>query len=194
MRTLLILTLLAGAAHAAPSAHDGERWHSARVLYGFGGVVGLLGSGLTLASIVTVVVSDYPCDSFDPNQSCSNGKPAPKPTDPAPVLAYAGSTVSAFGWILEAGALGWEHMILREQGADPGRGVFNAGTTLGVLGFASVGLSYFFGLTSYLNPHDQGVAILSSSLTGAGLCILGGILYAADSAKMKRVWDRITTF
>ena len=49
-------------------------------------------------------------------------------------------------------------------------------------------------ISNYLAPHDQGVAILASSITGTVLCTLGGILYAADAAKMKRIWLRLSTF
>ncbi|HWE30054.1 MAG TPA: hypothetical protein VHB97_18720, partial [Polyangia bacterium] len=67
-------------------------------------------------------------------------------------------------------------------------------TTFGLVGFAGVGASYFFGLTNYLNPHDQGVAILATSLSGTALCAIAGILYAVDSSRVKRAWRGLTTF
>jgi hypothetical protein len=174
-----------------------DRWHRSRVLYGVGGVTGLLGTTLSLASVAAVVITGYPCSPLDtdPMSKCKNAIDHPSsPTDAAPMLAFLGSSVSALGFVLSAAGLGYQHSLLTEVNADPGRGVFIGGTVIGVLGFASVGTSYFFGLTNYLNPHDQGVAILASTLTGAGLCALGGLLYLIDSARMKKAWERVTTF
>jgi hypothetical protein len=180
-----------------------ERWHRARVLYTVGGVTGLLGDGLTISSIAVIAVTGYPCDPFDPrhatdpkdtcNPNSAIYHPS-RPTDAAPMLAYLGSSFSALGFVLSASGLGYQHSLLREVNADPGRGVFAGGTVLGVLGFTAVGASYFFGFTSYLNPHDQAVAILSSSLTGAALCALGSLLYVIDSSRTKRAWERFTPF
>src|SRR6185295_545867 len=99
---------------------------------------------------------------------------------------------SALGFILSSAALGYQHSLLSDLQADPGRGTFAGGTALGVLGFAAVGTSYFFGFTSYLKPHDQGVAILASTITGTVLCAVGSLLYTIDSASMKRVWQRLS--
>lgn len=176
------------------SQTDVERWQHARRASAVGSVIGLIGGVLSLSSAALVAVTDYPCDSLDPNQNCSNGKPAPKPTDPAPLLAYLGSSTSALGFIISAAALGYQHSLLAEHGADIGRGVFGVGTTFGVLGNAAVGLGYMFGATNFLNPHDKGMAVISSSLTGAGLCLLGSLLYTIDSARMKSAWNRIGTF
>jgi hypothetical protein len=180
-----------------------ERWQHARVAYGVGSVTGLLGSGLTLSSVLVVAFTGYPCDPGDPahalnpNDTCNpnnpNYRPA-RPTDAAPLLAYLGSSVSALGFIISASALGYEHHLLHELSSDPGRGLFGTGTAFGLIGFVGVGASYFFGLTNYLNPHDQGIAILATSISGTGLCLLGGILYSIDSGRMKRVWDRLGTF
>jgi len=180
-----------------------DRWHRSRVVYGIGGVTGLLGTGLSLASVAVVVVTGYPCDPFDPSHSnnpkdtCNQNAAvfhASSPTDAAPMLAYLGSSLSAVGFVFSAAGLGWQHHLLAEVNADPGRGLFTAGTVLGVLGFTSVGASYFFGLTNYLNSHDQGLAILASTLTGAALCTLGGLLYLIDSSRTKKAWERLTTF
>src|SRR5262249_2898018 len=71
-----------------PSQEMAERWHRGRVIYGVGSVMSLIGTALSLSSIIYVAVTDYPCNSIDPNAHCSDGKPAPTPTDPAPILAY----------------------------------------------------------------------------------------------------------
>jgi len=179
------------------------RWHRGRVLYGVGSVIGLVGSALTLSSVLAVAITGYPCNPDDPihqinpNDTCNKMGAMytpPKPTDTAPLLAYMGSSASALGFVLAASGLGYQHHLLYEVGADPGRGVFAGGTTLGLLGFASVGLSYFFGFTNYLAPHDQGIAILASSMTGTVLCLVGGILYTSDASRLKRAWERISTF
>jgi hypothetical protein len=180
-----------------------DRWHSGRVLYGIGSFTGLLGGALTISSIVVVGVTGYPCDpddiihKIDPKDACNPNGMAyrpPSPTDAAPLLAYLGSTTSALGFVLSAAGLGYQHHLLWEVQADIDRGVFHGGTVLGVSGFAAVGLSYFFGLTDYLSPHDQGLAILATSITGTGLCLLGSLLYTIDAGRMKRAWERISTF
>ena len=187
------------------SAEMGARWHRGRVLYGLGSYTGLLGSGLTLSSVLVVAITGYPCNPDDPlhsinpnpNDSCSRNSPKydpPSPTDPVPLLSYIGSSVSALGFVFSAAGLGSQHLLLSELQADTGRGIFAGGTTLGLLGFVSVGFSYFFGLTNYLSPHDQGVAIFASSLTGTVLCFVGGILYTADASRMKKVWQRLSSF
>jgi hypothetical protein len=185
------------------SADTIQRWHTGRVLYGVGTAIGLVGSGLTLASVLVVVITDYPCNPYDPkhatnpNDSCNPNssifKP-PKPTDAAPLLAYIGSSASAVGFIFSASGLGYEHHLLAEMNADPGRNYFAGGTALGLVGFIGIGASYFFGFTDYLNAHDQGVAILTTSITGAALCAVGGLLYSVDSSRMNRAWQRLTTF
>ncbi len=180
-----------------------DRWHRSRAVYAAGGVIGLLGTGLTLASVVAVAITGYPCDPFDPshagnpmdtcNPNAAIFHPS-SPTNAAPMLAYLGSSLSAVGFVFSAAGLGWQHQLLAEANVDPGRGLFTGGTVLGVLGFASVGASYFFGFTNYLNSHDQGLAILATTLTGAGLCALGSLLYLIDSSRTKKAWERLTTF
>jgi hypothetical protein len=212
MRTLAVLLIAAigfpAAAEAqslghSPSHEMADRWHRGRVLYGIGSVTSLLGSALTLSSVITVAVTGYPCDPNDafhqlnPNDTCNpnnpNFRPA-QPTDAAPLLGYMGSTASALGFVLSAAGLGYQHHLLHELEADPGRAMFAAGTTFGVMGFATVGASYFFGFTNYLNPHDQGLAILATTITGTALCLLGGLLYTIDEGRMQRIWRRISTF
>ena len=179
------------------------RWHHARIVSAVGTVLGLLGSGLTLSSVLVVAITGYPCNPNDPmhatnpNDSCNPNSAIynpPAPTDPAPLLAYIGSSASAVGFVFSAAGLGYQHHLLGEMQADIGRGYFGGGTAFGLLGFVSVGASYFFGFTNYLNAHDQGTAILTSSITGAALCALGGLLYAVDSSHMKSAWQRLTTF
>jgi hypothetical protein len=226
MRSLLLalpaLTITLGAAQAqepsepqagAPSREAGrwpsisvglsQRWHRARVIYGVGTAIGLIGNGLTLSSVLVVAITDYPCNPLDPkhatsatdtcNPNSSIYKP-PRPTDPAPLLAYMGASASVLGFVFAASGLGYEHHLLAEADADPGRGIFAGGTALGLLGFVAVGASYFVGFTDYLNAHDQGIAILASSITGTALCAIGGLLYTIDSSRMNRAWQRLSTF
>jgi hypothetical protein len=179
------------------------RWQRARVMYTFGSVTGLVGTGLTLSSILVVAITGYPCNPKDPqhlanpNDTCNENSAfynPPSPTDPAPLLAYLGSSMSAFGFIFSTAGLAWQHHLLDEVGADPGRGVFAGGTSLGLLGFLSVGTSYFFGFTHYLSPHDQELAILSTSITGAVLCAVGSLLYTIDSSRTRSAWRRLGGF
>jgi hypothetical protein len=178
-----------------------SRWRGARALSAAGTVTGLIGSGLTLSSILLVAITGYPCNPNDPihminpSDPCSamsaNYSPA-KPTDAAPLLAYIGSSTSALGFVLSAAGLGYQHHLLNEMGSDIPRGVFHGGTVLGLLGFVSVGVGYFFGFTDYLDPHGQGVAILSATITGTVLCTLGSLLYAIDSGRMRKAWFRLS--
>jgi hypothetical protein len=199
----LIMLFAIGFSSASAQSVTPDLQARARVVYGVGGVAGILGTGLSISSIVVIAITGYPCDPLDPrhssnlNDTCNPNsvifRPA-RPTDPAPLLAYLGSSVSAFGFVLSAAGLGYQHHLLYEVHADPGRGLFAGGTVLGVLGFTAVGASYFFGFTHYLNSRDQGIAILSSSLTGAALCAIGSLLYLVDSSRTKRAWERLTTF
>ena len=173
---------------AAPTEEVRQRWHTARVLSVTGSVINAIGTGLSVTSVIYIGVTNYPPNASDVLA------PAAKPSDPGPALAYAGASVSAFGFVLNAAGLGYEHHVLDDLGADTGRGLFGAGTAFGIFGFASTGLSYFFGLTSYLNPHDQGIAILATSLTGTALCAIGGLLYATDSSRVLKAWRSVTTF
>jgi hypothetical protein len=180
-----------------------RQWHDGRRLYGVGSITGLVGSALSLSSVLVVIITGYPCDPNDPihminpNDSCNMAGikyAPPKPTDAVPLLAYMGATTSALGFVLSTSGLGLQHHVLYEAGRDTGRGIFAGGASLGVLGFLSIGTSYFFGLTNYLDPHGQGIAILASSVTGMALCTLGGLLYTIDAGKMKKAWDRLGTF
>jgi hypothetical protein len=163
------------------------RWHHARVLEGFGTAFGLIGTALSISSAIYVVATDYP-------PSANDFLHPAKPTDTGQVLAYAASSTSALGFSLSAGGLAWQHRILDEVGIDTGRGLFVGGTVIGILGLVGVGAGYFFGLTNYLNPHDQSIAVLTTSLGGALFCTVGSLLYGMDSSRMKRQWQSITTF
>jgi hypothetical protein len=179
------------------------RWRNARVLYGLGGITGLVGSGLTISSVLIVAITGYPCNPNDPihminpNDHCNQMGTMytpPKPTDAVPMLAYLGSSVSALGFVFSAAGLGQQHHLLRELGADTHRGLFYGGTVLGMMGWTTVGLGYFFGFTSYLDPHDQGIAILACTVTSAAFSALGGLLYAVDASRTKKAWLKLGTF
>ena len=174
-------------ARSRPSPDMVGRWRTARALSVVGSVLNVIGTGLSLSSVVYIVATDYP-------PSATSLLAPAKPSDVGPALAYAGASVSAAGFILSASGLGYQHRLLDELSADPGRGAFGVGTAFGIVGFANVGLSYFFGLTDYLNPHDQSVAILATSLTGTALCAIAGILYSVDSSRVKKAWEFVSTF
>ncbi|MGZ3426059.1 MAG: hypothetical protein ACXVCV_05380 [Polyangia bacterium] len=163
------------------------RWRHARVLSGFGTAFGLIGTGLSLSSAIYIVATGYPPNANDFLH------PA-RPSDTGPALAYAGASVSAAGFAMSAGGLGWQHRILGELGADRGRGMYIGGTVVGLIGLVAVGAGYFFGLTDYLNPHDQSIAVLTTSLAGTALCTTAAGLYATDSSRVKEIWKSLMTF
>jgi hypothetical protein len=183
-----IITTPAGRLRVVPSAPQLTRWRRARIVAAFGTFTGLAGLGLSLSSAIYVAVKDYPPSANDVLA------PTAKPTDVGPMLAYTGASLSTASFILTASGLGAEHALLRDLGIDTDRARFGAATTLGVFGTVSTGLSYFFGGTGYLNPHDQSVAILTTSITGTALCALASILYLSDSSRIKRNWKTFTQF
>jgi hypothetical protein len=164
-----------------------SRWHGARALQVTGGVIGLLSTGLSLSSTIYVVATGYPPKADDFLH------PA-KPTDTGPILAYVASATSVLGFGLSAGGLGWQHHILDELGADTGRGVYVGGTVLGILGTVATASGYFLAFTDYLNPHDQSISLLVTTLTGAALCTTASLMYAVDSSRMKRAWRNLSSF
>jgi hypothetical protein len=180
--------MLPATQHPAPSPDQISRWRTARVLSVFGSILSIAGTALSLSSVIYVAVTNYPPS---PGDLLS---PQAKPSDPGPILAYVGSSASAAGFVLSASGLGLEHHILDQLGADPGRGRFAVGTSFGVLGFISVGAGYFFGLTNYLDPHDQSVALLTTTIGGAALCAIASVLYASDSTRLQKAWSALTTF
>jgi len=162
-------------------------WHGARVMSGFGDAFGIIGTGLSLGALIYIAATSYP-------PSVGDFTAPPKLSDPVQVISLVASTMSAVGFSLAAGSLSWRHHILDALDADTGRGLFVAGTVIGLGGLVGVGASYFFGLTDYLNPHDRTIAVIATSLGGATLCTIGTILYSRDAAKLNRAWERLTTF
>jgi hypothetical protein len=173
--------------HVAMTPDVVDAWHRARIVSVTGTLLSVVGTGLSLASVIYVAVSHYPPSATDLLNP-------PTPSDPGPVLAYIGSTTSAAGFILSASALGYQHHLLDQLDVDPGHGRFAIGTSIGVLGFLGVGASYFFGLTNYLDAHDQEIAILTTSIGGAALCAVAGLFYAFDSSRNKAAWKTLATF
>jgi hypothetical protein len=167
-----------------PMLHE---WHGARVMSGFGDAFGIIGTGLSLGVLIYIAATSYP-------PSVGDFTAPPKLSDPVQVISLVASTMSAVGFGLAAGSLSWRHHILEELDADTGRGLFVAGTVIGLVGLVGVGASYFFGFTDYLNPHDRTVAVIVTSLGGAAICTIGTILYSRDAAKLNRAWERLTTF
>ncbi|MCU1282706.1 MAG: hypothetical protein JWM53_6252 [bacterium] len=163
------------------------KWRGARALQICGGVTGLISTGLSLSSTIYIFATGYPPSASD------LVRPA-KPTDTGAVLAYVSSATSALGFTLSAGGLGWQHGILRELDADPGRNLYIGGTVVGVLGLIAIGASYFLGFTNYLDTHDQTIAALATSLGGAALCTTAAGIYAVDSSRMKKAWRNLTSF
>jgi hypothetical protein len=162
-------------------------WRRARVVSAVGTLLSIAGTGLSLASVIYIAATHYPPSAADILNP-------PAPSDPGPVLAYVGSSTSAAGFVFSASALAYQHHLLDRLGIDPGKGRFAIGTTIGLVGFAGVGASYFFGLTHYLDPHDQEIAILATSIGGAALCAIAGLLYTIDSSRNMRVWKTLGTF
>jgi hypothetical protein len=169
---------------ATPTADVVSSWQSARIVSVIGTLFSVVGTGLSLASVIYIAATHYPPSAVDLLTP-------PVPSDPGPAMAYAGASASAAGFVMSAAGLGYEHHLLDRMGVDPGRGRFAIGTSIGVLGFTSVGISYFFGFTHYLNPHDREVAILATSIGGAALCAIAGLVYVFDSSRNKAVWKRL---
>jgi hypothetical protein len=163
------------------------QWRSARVMNGFATAIGLLSAGLSISSAVYVAATHYPPS---PNDFVA----APRPSDPGQVMSFVASGSSAFAFALAAGGLAWRHRILRKLDADPGRGLFAGGTAVGLIGLVAVASSYFVGFTHYVDPHDQSIVVLSTTLGGAALCNIATALYAKDSSNLTKAWKRLTTF
>jgi hypothetical protein len=183
-----VITTPDGHLRVMPTQRERDRWRRGRIVSSLGTFTGVAGLGLSISSAIYVAVKDYPPSANDVLA------PTAKPSDVGPVLAYTGSSISTVSFLLSAGGLGAQHSVLRHLNIDPGLSHFAAGTTFGILGTFSTATSYFFGFTGYLNPHDQAVAILATSITGTALCGLASILYLVDSARMKKRWNNLTTF
>jgi hypothetical protein len=164
-----------------------RQWRGARVMNGFADAIGLLSTGLSISSAIYVAAAHYPPSAGDLTSP-------PKPSDPAQALSYVSSGSSAFAFGLAAGGLAWRHAILRKLDADPGRGLFIAGTVVGLVGIASIVTSYIVGFVDVGNPHDQSIAVLVTSLGGSTIANVGVAMYAKDASKVQKAWKAMTTF
>jgi hypothetical protein len=183
-----IVATPSGHLRVVPSQRQLDHWRRGRIVSAIGTATGAAGLILSGSSMIYVLVKDYPPSSNDVLA------PSASPTDVGPMLAYTGSSLSTLSFLLSASGLGIQHAALRDLGIDTDRGRFGAGTALGVIGTLSTATSYFFGFTNYLNPHDQSVAILATSISGTALCAIGTILYLTDSARMRRNWKTYVSF
>jgi hypothetical protein len=164
-----------------------RQWRGARVMNGFGGVIGILTTGLSLGNTIYVLAAHYP-------PSVDSLTTPPKPSDPAQALSYVSSTTAAFAFGLSAGGLAIRHHVLRELDADPGRGLFWGGTITGLVGIASIAASYIVGFANIGNAHDQSIAVLSLSTGGSTLCNVATAMYAKDGSNLQKAWKNLTTF
>jgi hypothetical protein len=163
-----------------------RQWRGARAMNGFANAIGLISAGLSVSSAIYVGAAHYP-----PSLTSSS---SPRPSDPAQLLSYVSSSSSAFGFALAAGGLGLRHHILRKLDADPGRGLFVAGTVVGLVGVASIITSYIVGFANVGNPHDQSIAVLATSLGGSAITNVGTAIYAKDASQVQKAWKALTTF
>ncbi len=173
--------------HATVSRSMIRRWRGARVMNGFAGAIGIVSTGLSLSSSIYIAAAHYP-------PSLSDFTTVPKPSDPAQVLSYVSSTSAAFAFGLSAGGLAIRHHVLRELGADTGRGLFLGGTVVGLVGLASIAVSYIVGFSNVSDPRNQSIAVLSTSLGGSLLCNVATTMYAKDGSNLQKAWKNLTTF
>lgn len=153
-----------------------SRFKAGRVLYGLGTATGLIGGGLTLASIGVA----FAYGTSGEHGGISRG------------LAYAGSASSGVAVIFGAIGLGMQHSALARVGHDTGRGLYAAGTFLGILGLGAMGASYYIDIAKPVeNPEKVAFAV---SVAASALLITGGILYFADERRMYRIYRRLMTF
>jgi hypothetical protein len=180
-------TLGAPSVRATMSKSIVRQWRGARVMNGFANVIGLLSTGLSLSSSIYVAAAHYP-------PSVNDLTSRPSPGDPAQALSYVSSTSAAFAFGLSAGGLALRHHILRKLDADTGRGLFIGGTVVGLVGIAAIAVSYIVGFSNIGNTHDQGIAVLATSLGGSAICTVGTAIYAKDASNVQKVWKGLTTF
>ena len=76
----------------------------------------------------------------------------------------------------------------------PGRGLFLSGTIVGLVGVAAIAVSYIVGFSNVGDPHNQSIAVLSTSLGGAMLCNVATTMYAKDGSNLQKAWKSLTTF
>jgi len=157
-----------------------RRFRTGRALYGVGTALGLVGSGLTVASIIVTAV--YGLDASSGQSTALIG----------PSLAYAGSGATGAGFIFGATGLGLQHSALDLVGRDPGRGMYAAGTLFGILGLCGIGTSYFFGLTHVVD-HSTEIAF-GTSIAASAFLTIGGLLYFSDINRLAAAYRRLTTF
>jgi hypothetical protein len=157
-----------------------QRFRTGRALYGVGTALGLVGSGLTVASIIVTAV--YGLDTSSGQSTAIIG----------PSLAYAGSGATGAGFIFSATGLGLQHNALDLVGRDPGRGMYAAGTLFGILGLAGIGTSYFFELT-HIVDHSTEIAF-GTTIAASAFLTIGGLLYFSDVNRLAAAYRRLTTF
>ena len=109
-----------------------------------------------------------------------------------PGLAYAGASSTGAGFVMVATGLGLQHSALARAHQDPGRGMYAAGTTLGILGLCGIGTSYFFGLTQ--SGEDAHVIAFGAAIAAGTLLTAGSVFFFSDAARMRSVYRRLTTF
>lgn len=153
-----------------------RRFKTGRILYGLGTATGLIGGGLTVASVGLAIAYGTSSGTGD----ISRG------------LAYAGSASSGVSVIFGAVGLGMQHSALARVSHDTGRGLYAVGTLLGIIGLGAVGASYYIDLAKPVeNPEKVAFGV---SVAATALLITGGILYFADERRMYRVYRRLLTF
>jgi hypothetical protein len=153
-----------------------RHFRAGRVLYGLGTATGLIGGGLTIASIGLAIAYGTSGGLGDVSRG----------------LAYAGSASSGVSVIFGAIGLGMQHSALARVGQDTGRGLYGVGTFLGVLGLGAIGASYYIDAAKPVeNPEKVAFAV---SVAATTLLVTGGILYFADERRMYRVYRRLLTF
>lgn len=153
-----------------------SRWRAGRTVFAVGNVVGLLGAGLSLSGLVVIGIYKPTTDTGQIGVS----------------LLAGGAAATGAGVILSATGLGLQHSALASIGEDPGRGLYAAGTVVGVLGLLSVGVGQFFRHTDYGATYPY--AGFVASLGSAALLGVSGVLYLIDGRRMARVYRRLTTF
>ncbi len=165
----------------SPLVH--HRYRAGRVVYTVGNVLSFTGNSLTLASIIVSAVYGLGLDQSEDKITGRIG----------PGLAYAGASATGAGFIMIATGLGLQHSALALVGQDPGRGMYGAGTALGILGLCGIGTSYFFALTKF-GGDSSTIAAFSASVAAGTLLTIGSILYLSDSLRIQKAYRRLTTF
>jgi hypothetical protein len=84
-----------------------------------------------------------------------------------------------------------QHSAAGNLGRDPGRGLFGTGTTLGVLGLASLGTAIVLNATGTTNND---VVLLPCVAGGIVLTTVAHILYAVDEHNLARAMAGVFVF